>query len=505
MGGIQSGTVQQLSFSSPDSNSDSYRPRNPEDSLLFQIVRDHWKAFEQMTEQEGNGLPKFVRDEFESFFRCGVLQHGFVRLKCDSCSHEKIVGFSCKKRGFCSSCISRNQAETAANLNDLVLPEIPYRQWVMSFPISLRFLMARRPEVLSQILKIHISEISRFIRRKTRVEVKKFEIPLERFQTSAYTAIQRFGSALSLNIHYHSLFFDGGYLLPESENGVPEFFAIKAPSNNDMAAILIKIVGKIRIYLAKAGYLTAEGDLISNTESDLGSEEVLSQLQMASVQNRVGTGENIGKRVRLIKNELFLKDVKFESLRCVQISGFSLHANVEVEDKSRDQLETVIRYFTRSPVVEKRLHKVNENELFYEFKSPWKDGTIGVKFTPFEFLEKLAALVPLPRRHLFSYHGLLAPNSKYRDKIVRVSSEPSAQENISGEKVEAPPPKRPRRICWSDLLKRVFHLDLVKCPDCNGTVRFISAVMKKDVIGKILEHLKVPIEPPRFATARSTL
>src|SRR4051794_614623 len=102
MSGIQSRTVQQLSLSSSDSSSNSYRPRNPEDSLLFQVIRDHWKAFEQLTEQEGKGLPRFVRDEFESYFRCGVLQHGFVRLKCDSCRHEKIIAFSCKKRGFCS-------------------------------------------------------------------------------------------------------------------------------------------------------------------------------------------------------------------------------------------------------------------------------------------------------------------------------------------------------------------------------------------------------------------
>lgn len=70
-------------------------------------------------------------------------------------------------------------AETAAHLNDCVLPEIPYRQWVISFPIPLRFLMARKPEVLSQILQIYISEVSRLIRRKARAELGKFDVSPE--------------------------------------------------------------------------------------------------------------------------------------------------------------------------------------------------------------------------------------------------------------------------------------------------------------------------------------
>jgi len=210
-----------------------------------------------------------------------------------------------------------------------------------------------------------------------------------------------FGQSLALNLHFHSIFFDGAYLLPETTHEKPEFFEIKALSNEDMADVLFKIVKKIKAYLIQAGYLTEEGELISNSERGGEQEGMLAQLQLASVKNQVAVGERSGKRIRLIKNDLLLNDVNIESPRCVQISGFSLHANVEVEAQKRDQLEKVIRYFTRPPVVEKRLHLLPEGELFYEFKRSWSDGTIGVKFTPLEFIEKLAALVPIPRRNLF--------------------------------------------------------------------------------------------------------
>jgi len=83
-------------------------------------------------------LPQFVKDEFDAFLECGILAHGFVRVRCVQCAHEKLVAFSCKRRGICPSCGARRMAETAAWLVDHVIPKVPVRQWVLSFPIPLR-------------------------------------------------------------------------------------------------------------------------------------------------------------------------------------------------------------------------------------------------------------------------------------------------------------------------------------------------------------------------------
>lgn len=76
----------------------------------------------------------------EEFLQCGRLEHGFLRVRCESCHAEHLVAFSCKRRGFCPSCGARRMAESAALLVDEVLPEQPMRQWVLSFPFQLRFL-----------------------------------------------------------------------------------------------------------------------------------------------------------------------------------------------------------------------------------------------------------------------------------------------------------------------------------------------------------------------------
>jgi ribosomal protein S27E len=73
-----------------------------------------------------------VQEEFAAYLKCGRLEHGFLRVRCEDCHAEKLVAFSCKRRGFCPSCGARRMTDTAALLADEVLPQKPLRQWVLS-------------------------------------------------------------------------------------------------------------------------------------------------------------------------------------------------------------------------------------------------------------------------------------------------------------------------------------------------------------------------------------
>ena len=138
----------------------------------------------------------FVKDEFEAFLECGILAHGFLRVRCAHCAHEKLVAFSCKRRGFCPSCGTRRMAESAAHLVDQVIPRVPIRQWVLSLPIPLRILFAAHPELLTPVLRIIHRVIAGFLR-------KQAGLKRATAYTGAVTLIQRFGSAANLNIHLH--------------------------------------------------------------------------------------------------------------------------------------------------------------------------------------------------------------------------------------------------------------------------------------------------------------
>ncbi len=78
-------------------------------------------------EAEDRPLPEYVREEFETYLRCGALQHGFLRAGCEHCLRQRLVAYSCKKRGLCLSCGARRMAESARHLVDEAVAR-PVRQ-----------------------------------------------------------------------------------------------------------------------------------------------------------------------------------------------------------------------------------------------------------------------------------------------------------------------------------------------------------------------------------------
>jgi ribosomal protein S27E len=138
----------------------------PEETILYKAIDDHYPDFLTQIETDGRTLPQFVRREFEEYLKCGRLEHGFLRVRCTDCHAEKLVAFSCKRRGFCPSCGARRMVESAALLVDEVLPAVPMRQWVLSVPFALRFLFAGNSAAMGEALRIVYRTISGFLIRK---------------------------------------------------------------------------------------------------------------------------------------------------------------------------------------------------------------------------------------------------------------------------------------------------------------------------------------------------
>jgi len=143
-----------------------------------------------------------------------------------------------------------------------------------------------------------------------------------------------------------------------------------------------------------------------------------------------------------------------------------------------------------------RLAEDAHGDLVYTFSKPWSDGTTGSTLSPLELLEKLAALVPLPRVHLVRYGGCLAPHSSLRGAVTPTPR----QQGVDGHEANTGTP----RWSWARLLGRVFVLDMATCPLCwRGSLRIIAAITQESVITRILRHLKLASVPPPIAPARS--
>ena len=58
--------------------------------------RSTTSAIGQAENSARTDLPQFVKDEFDAFLECGILTHGFLRLRCCDCGHDYLLAFSCK-------------------------------------------------------------------------------------------------------------------------------------------------------------------------------------------------------------------------------------------------------------------------------------------------------------------------------------------------------------------------------------------------------------------------
>jgi hypothetical protein len=216
----------------------------------------------------------------------------------------------------------------------------------------------------------------------------------------------------------------------------------------------------------------------------------------ASVQQHIAFGERAGQNVRRIGSG-FGSEGELPALsgvRCASINSFSLHANTHVPAHRRDQLERLIRHIARGAVSMERLEEEESGDLVYTFTRAWSDGTTGIKLSPLELLEKLAALVPPPRVHLVRYGGCLAPHRKLRATIM-----PPPRQGIA----EPEASRGGTRWTWATLLRHVFALDLATCPRCQrGTLRMLAAITHITVMHTMLRHLKRASDPPRIAPAR---
>ena len=230
----------------------SYVRRSPEDGVLHRVVREHLQTFlwELDRHDEQRGAPLFVKREFERFVRCGVPAHGFARFRCTACGTDRLVAFSCKGRGFCPSCGGRRMTERAAHLTDHVLPRAPVRQWVLSLPFELRYRLAWDHALCRAVLAVYTRALLGFYRKRAKASGHRDG------RTGTVTVIQRFGGALNLNVHFHTLALDGVFV--REPDGSLRFVAAKAPSNTEIEALLAVIRKRVRRLLVRRGLLSED-------------------------------------------------------------------------------------------------------------------------------------------------------------------------------------------------------------------------------------------------------
>ena len=447
-----------------------YRRRRPERTVLYRTVQTHLATWLELScdSRQGASGPAHVEREFRRYLECGILAHGFARARCAECGHDFLIAWSCKGRGVCPACNTRRMVETAAHLADHVFPPLPIRQWVLSVPKRLRYHLQHDPAIETLALRIFLSVVEQALRRACPAAGSHSRI-------GAVAFIHRFGALLNPHVHFHCLVIEG--VFEADASGVATFHESCALEQKWLDQVQAKVRRRLLRALTRRGVLEPED-----------------AQTMASWEHG---------------------------------GGFSLEASVRVEADDRPGLERLLRYCARPAFALERLREIDAGHLIYESVKPGPGGSVRVILTPLELLERLAALIPPPRRHRHRYYGVLAPHAPLRGQVTaRAGTLPDATpaatatesiaptaaatakpsrssegtEKASGE--EEAIHRRAARYAWALLLARIYEVFPLLCPRCGREMRIIAFITEGHAIRDILSHLGEPTSPPRLMPAR---
>jgi len=220
------------------------RANTPGDDLHRVVARGQ-AALRDRLDAHDRHLPGFVSREVRAFVRCGDPAHGFAWLRCPEGHHHRLVPFSCKGRGFCPSCGGRRMATLAHRWTDELLPRVAVRQLVLTVPWPRRWLLARRPALACAVLRCAMRVVTRGLRSCGGTAARAGA-------PGSVTVIQRFGSALNLNLHFHVLLLDG--LFVPGPGGLPRFQRARPWTQADVDRLVETIATRCEALLARHGH-----------------------------------------------------------------------------------------------------------------------------------------------------------------------------------------------------------------------------------------------------------
>jgi len=323
-------------------------------------------------------------------------------------------------------------------------------------------------------------------------------------QTGSVTFLQRFGGALNLNPHAHVLVPDG--LFVPNSSGRLGFAPLPPPTDEDVLLLTQKIARRLTA-IAQRHIEEQDPEFV-----DADDEQAVLQHDLAESLKLPGFGRATASWL--------LPDKPL----CASVDSFSLHAARTVAEEDREGLEKLCSYGLRSPFSQERLSLLPDGRVCYRLRRPWptSNGANELVLDPIDFLRRLAALIPPPHMKMVRYHGVFANRSRYRSQLppppppiqppgeapqplfdrplsgseYSPAASPDKDVAIAGQQAQlstpgppasengtsAPSPsRRPARIGWAALLRRVLHVDALRCARCSAQMVVLAFITDPSV------------------------
>src|SRR5262249_29818195 len=161
--------------------------------------------------------------------------------------------------------------------------------------IPLRYWTASSPDLTTTVHTIIRTTIGQYYINQAVTR----GLPRDKVHPGSVTFIQRFGSALNLNVHYHLLFLEGVYLDRTDHGRPPRCLQGEPPTDTDITAVIQKISRRVIRKLRRLGYLEAslEPPVATGYDPLRDTAPELARTMAASVQQCIAFGDRAGQQV----------------------------------------------------------------------------------------------------------------------------------------------------------------------------------------------------------------
>jgi len=142
-------------------------------------------------------------------------------------------------------------------------------------------------------------------------------------------------------------------------------------------------------------------------------------------------------------------------------------------------MENLARYIIRASFSQERMKYLDqEGKVVYMSK----DGKKTKAFPALEWLAAMCSHIPNRGEQMVRYYGYYSNVSRWkRQQAGNDDAVPCILESQGDEKTF--------RRNWARLIRKIYEVDPLICPKCQGTMRIISFIEDPSVIQAILEHL----------------
>jgi hypothetical protein len=186
----------------------------------------------------------------------------------------------------------------------------------------------------------------------------------------------------------------------------------------------------------------------------------------------------------MLKADGKITDAVIENMLSWHHSGFNVYCGPTIWPNDENALENLARYIIRACFSQERMTYIPSSASSFGAKVIYqsKDGKTSETFSAMDWLARLVTHIPNRYEQMVRYYGYYSNKSRGMRK--KAGSDDQVPALVKSGILSAAFRKN-----WARLIQKIYEVDPLTCPKCQGPMRIIAFIEDDWIIKKILKHL----------------